>query len=152
MLVSGSASRELSGGVPATTNNRMELQAAIEALVALREPCEVEFFTDSKYVQNGVSSWLAGWKRNGWRTKAGQPVKNVDLWQALDAAAQGHRVQWRWLKGHAGHEANERCDRLANAAIDQIQAGHSREQLRERLREFVAANSAPAPTPGFSSS
>jgi len=144
VLSFGPHRKELSGGVPATTNNRMELQAAIEGLASLAEPCAVEFFTDSKYVQNGISSWLAGWKRNGWQTKARQPVKNADLWRALDSAAARHRIQWRWLKGHAGHEANERCDVLANEAIDRIQREHSREQLRASLREFVAA-SEPAP-------
>lgn len=127
--------------MPATTNNRMELQAAIEGLAALTEPCAVEFFTDSKYVQNGISTWLAGWKRNGWRTKAKQPVKNADLWRALDSAAARHRIQWRWLKGHAGHEANERCDVLANAAIDRIQREFTREQLRASLRDFIATTS-----------
>jgi ribonuclease HI len=147
VLSSGERRKELSGGVPATTNNRMELQAAIEGLAALREPCQVEFFTDSKYVQNGISSWLAGWKRNGWRTKAKQPVKNADLWRALDSAAARHRITWRWLKGHAGHAANERCDALANEAIDRIQREFTREQLRASLRDFNATNAAePAAT------
>ena len=95
--------RELSGGVPVTTNNRMELQAVIEALNAIKEPCEIEFYTDSEYVKNGVTKWLATWKRNGWRTKAKQTVKNEDLWRAVDFAVSKHRVEWRWLKGHAGH-------------------------------------------------
>jgi ribonuclease HI len=116
----------------------MELQAAIEALQTLKRPCEVEFFTDSKYVQNGISLWLAGWKRGGWRTKAKQPVKNADLWRALDEASSRHTIQWRWLKGHAGHAENERCDALANAAIDKIQREFSREQLKSHLREFIA--------------
>jgi ribonuclease HI len=142
VLAYGGISRELSGGAPATTNNRMELQAAIEALASLKQPCQVKFFTDSKYVQNGIALWLAGWKRNGWRTKAKQPVKNADLWRALDDAASPHRIEWEWLKGHAGHEGNERCDVLANAAIDRIQADFSREELKARLREFVEANAA----------
>jgi ribonuclease HI len=146
VLVSGTTRRELSGGAPATTNNRMELQAAIEALTSLEEHCAVEFFTDSKYVQNGITSWLAGWKRGGWLTKARQPVKNADLWRALDAAATPHRVQWRWLKGHAGHAENERCDVLANAAIDNIQATHTAADLRERLRAFTADAASPSPT------
>ncbi len=120
VLVHGSKRKELSGSAGTTTNNRMELQAAISALGALIEPCEVEFFTDSKYVQNGIASWIAGWKTNGWKTKAKQPVKNVDLWQALDAAAAKHQIEWRWLKGHAGHRENERCDELANAAMDAL--------------------------------
>lgn len=139
VLTYGGVRKELSGGVPAATNNRMELQAAIEALASLTQPCDVRFFTDSKYVQNGISLWLAGWKRNGWRTKAKHPVKNADLWRALDAAAAGHEIKWEWLKGHAGHEENERCDVLANAAIDKIQADFSREELKNRLREFVDA-------------
>jgi ribonuclease HI len=146
VLEYGAHRKELSGGSPATTNNRMELQAAIEALDSLREPCEIEFFTDSRYVQNGVSAWIWGWKRNGWRTKAGQPVKNADLWRALDTAASRHKVKWQWLKGHAGHEGNERCDALANAAIDRIQAQYSREQLKACLREFNAQNEAPVQT------
>ncbi|MGA7392047.1 MAG: ribonuclease HI [Terrimicrobiaceae bacterium] len=116
-LAYGPHHRELSGGVPATTNNRMELQAAIEALSALNERCEVEFYTDSKYVKNGVSSWLSKWKRNGWKTKSKKLVKNDDLWRALDSHASKHLVKWHWLKGHAGHAGNERCDQLANAEI-----------------------------------
>ncbi len=122
VLVYGAQRKELSGSAGTTTNNRMELQAAISALEALVQPCEVEFFTDSKYVQNGISSWIAGWKKNGWQTKARQPVKNVDLWQQLDAAAVKHTIEWRWLKGHAGHRENERCDVLANAAMDELMA------------------------------
>ena len=138
VLTHGDVRKELSGGVPATTNNRMELRAAIEALSSLKTPCSVEFFTDSKYVQNGISQWVAGWKRNGWRTAAKQPVKNVDLWRELDAAAARHEIQWKWLKGHAGHAENERCDVLANEAIDKTMAGYSPEQLKASLREFVA--------------
>src|SRR5882757_7793001 len=96
VLTYGEVRKELSGGVPATTNNRMELKAAIEALGSLTKPCRVRFFTDSKYVQNGISLWLAGWKRNGWRTKAKQAVKNADLWRALDTAASGHEIKWEW--------------------------------------------------------
>lgn len=144
VLVYGAKRRELSGGTPATTNNRMELQAAIEALSVLREPCAVEFFTDSKYVQNGVSAWMFGWKKNGWKTQAKRPVKNVDLWRALDAATARHRVNWRWLKGHAGHAENERCDALANAAIDKIEREFSRDQLRTMRHDFTAAQEAEA--------
>ena len=111
----GKHKRELSGNSTATTNNRMELQAAIEALNALKESCEVEFYTDSQYVKNGVQSWLAGWKQNGWKTKTKNPVKNEDLWRALDTAVSRHRIKWHWVKGHAGHAANERCDELARA-------------------------------------
>lgn len=128
--------KELSGGSPATTNNRMELRAAVEALGALKEPCEVEFFTDSKYVQSGISEWLEGWKRRGWRTKDKQPVKNDRLWRALDEASTGHKISWNWVKGHSGHEMNERCDLLARAAIRQIRRQFTPEQLRAILVEF----------------
>ncbi len=136
VLTYGEIRKELSGGAPATTNNRMELQGAIEALDSLKEPCVVQFFTDSQYVRNGISQWLFGWKRNGWRTKTRQPVKNADLWRALDAASARHKIEWHWLKGHAGHEGNERCDVLANEAIDRIRKEFPREELEARLREF----------------
>ncbi len=132
--------RELSGGEPATTNNRMELRAAIEALNALKEPCDVEFFTDSRYVKNGVTAWLATWKLNGWRTKAKKRVKNEDLWRALDSATERHRVKWNWLKGHAGHDGNERCDLLANEAISKIKKTFTPEQLKSALARFVSNN------------
>ena len=136
-LAYGPHNRELSGGVPATTNNRMELQAAIEALSALREPCEVEFYTDSEYVKNGVSAWLSNWKRNGWKTKSKKLVKNDDLWRALDSHASKHQVKWHWLKGHAGHAGNERCDQLANAEIAKIKKTFSPETLKGMLLEFL---------------
>jgi ribonuclease HI len=117
VLLNGEHRLEISGYVPDTTNNRMELQAAIEALRALRQPCEVDLHTDSQYLRNGMHSWLANWKRNNWRTADKKPVKNADLWRQLDALAQTHRVHWHWLKGHDGHPENERCDELANAAI-----------------------------------
>ncbi len=138
VLTCGKHTREINGGTPATTNNRMELQAAISALTTLKEPCEVEFFTDSTYVKQGVESWMHGWKKNGWKTKAKQPVKNADLWRALDAAASQHHVQWKWVKGHAGHEGNERCDLLANAEIARIKQTFSSEQLKTALAEFSA--------------
>jgi ribonuclease HI len=109
--------RELSGGEPATTNNRMELMAVIEALNALKKPVRAVVHTDSQYVQKGISEWIHGWKRKGWKTASGSPVKNVDLWQALDSAARMHQVEWKWVKGHAGHPENERVDRLARDAI-----------------------------------
>ena len=140
VLEYGGHRKELSGGVAATTNNRMELQAAIESLNALKEPCEVEFHTDSQYVKNGVTSWMFQWKRNGWRTKAKKPVKNADLWQALDAAVSKHKITWKWVKGHAGHAGNERCDELANLAIDGIKKKFTRAQLKELLTEFNAVN------------
>ncbi|MFM7735475.1 MAG: ribonuclease HI [Alphaproteobacteria bacterium] len=109
--------RELSGADPATTNNRMELRAVIEGLRALRESCEVEVWTDSRYVVDGMSLWLAGWKRRDWKTADRKPVKNVEIWRELDAEADRHRVRWHWVRGHDGHPENERADRLANAAI-----------------------------------
>lgn len=117
--------RELSGAEPETTNNRMELQAAIAALVALRRSCTVVLTTDSQYVKGGITGWIHGWKRNGWRTADKKPVKNIDLWQALDEAVQRHRVEWRWIKGHAGHAENERADELARAAIAEMRKAQS---------------------------
>lgn len=110
--------RELSGGDPHTTNNRMELTAAIEALRALKQPCAVDFYTDSEYVQKGITAWLPKWIANNWRRgKGGQPVKNVDLWQALHEQSQRHHITWHWVRGHAGNRYNERADALARAAI-----------------------------------
>ena len=109
--------RTLSGGEAHTTNNRMELMAAISALEALTKASDLTVITDSVYVKNGITEWMAGWKRKGWRTAAGPPVKNVDLWQRLDAAQAGHKVVWRWIKGHAGHAENERADELARAGM-----------------------------------
>lgn len=110
--------RELVGGERDTTNNRMELMAVIAALEALREPCAVCVHTDSQYVQKGISEWISGWQRRGWRTSGGDPVKNRDLWERLLAASVRHRVDWRWVKGHAGHVENERVDRLARAEAE----------------------------------
>jgi ribonuclease HI len=138
VLEYGQHKREVSGGVPATTNNRMELQAAIEAFAVLKEPCEVEFHTDSEYLRNGVMDWLPNWKRNGWRTKSKKPVKNEDLWRALDAAIAGHKIDWRWLKGHAGHAGNERCDVLANQEIAKIKKTFNAAQLKKLLAQFSA--------------
>ena len=109
--------RELAGGEALTTNNRMELLAAISALEALKKPSELTIVTDSAYVKNGITEWIAGWKRKGWRTAGGPPVKNVDLWQRLDAAQAQHQVTWRWIKGHAGHVENERADALARGGM-----------------------------------
>jgi ribonuclease HI len=109
--------KEIFGGEPATTNNRMELMAAIRALETLTRPATVHLYTDSVYVRSGITSWLAGWKRNGWLTSAKQPVKNADLWQRLEAAAAPHQVQWRWVKGHNGDPGNERADALANRGL-----------------------------------
>ena len=109
--------RALHGGEPHTTNNRMELTAAIAALEALKRPCTVDLHTDSQYLRHGITQWIHGWKRNGWRTADKKPVKNAELWQALDAALQRHQVSWHWLKGHAGHDRNERADALANEGM-----------------------------------
>jgi len=140
-LCYGRHQREISGGEAATTNNRMELLAAIEALNALKEPCEIDFHTDSKYVQNGVTAWMKTWKLRGWRTQSKRPVKNVDLWRALDAATARHKVTWHWVKGHAGHAGNERCDLLANEAIAKIKTTHSPEQLKAALTRFSETQS-----------
>lgn len=114
--------RELFGGTLQTTNNRMELTAVIESLKALTRPMQVRVHTDSTYVQQGITKWIFGWQKNGWRTSAKQPVKNADLWQALDLATKRHQIEWRWVKGHAGHVENERADALANRGIPE-QAG-----------------------------
>ncbi|MCJ8309695.1 MAG: ribonuclease HI [Rhizobiaceae bacterium] len=114
----GEHEKELSGGEFETTNNRMELLAAIEALNALTQPCIVELYTDSQYVKGGMTGWIKGWKKNGWRTSAKKPVKNVELWQALDEAVSRHTVNWHWVKGHAGHPENERADELARSGME----------------------------------
>lgn len=122
LLRSGGHEKRLFGAEPLTTNNRMELTGAIQALAALNRPCQVTLWTDSEYVKKGMTEWLAGWKAKGWKNAAKQPVKNVDLWQRLEAEAARHRVDWRWVKGHAGHEGNEIADQLANQAIDEMLA------------------------------
>ncbi len=118
LIRAGSHEKELSGGETLTTNNRMELMAAIQGLNALTRPCRVTLSTDSNYVKDGITKWIHGWQRNGWRTADRKPVKNVELWQALQEATQRHHVEWRWVKGHAGHPDNERADRLACAAAE----------------------------------
>jgi ribonuclease HI len=120
LLVAGQHKKELFGGERDTTNNRMELRAVIEALNALTRPCEVVVHTDSQYVQKGISEWIHGWKARGWKTAAKAPVKNVDLWQALDTAQTRHKIEWRWVKGHAGHAGNEAADALANRGVDSV--------------------------------
>ncbi len=114
----GENQRELNGGEAETTNNRMELTAAIESLNALKRPCSVDLYTDSVYVRDGITKWLHGWKRNGWKTAAKKPVKNVELWQALDEAKDRHEVRWHWVKGHAGHPENELADQLARDGME----------------------------------
>lgn len=123
LLRSGDKEKELFGGEANTTNNRMELRAVIEALNTLTRPCQIVLHTDSQYVQLGISKWIHGWKKRGWRTSANEPVKNADLWQALEQASERHQIDWRWVKGHAGHEFNERADQLANAGVLTLDKG-----------------------------
>ena len=119
LLVAGTRRKELYGGAPDTTNNRMELQAAIEALNALKKPSKVTLNTDSTYVKDGLTKWIHGWKKNGWKTAAKKPVKNKDLWQALDEACASHEIKWVWVKGHAGDEGNEKADELARRGAEE---------------------------------
>ena len=119
----GGHRRELKGAEPHTTNNRMELTAAIMALEALKRPSAVDIHTDSQYLQKGITTWITGWKRNGWKTADRQPVKNADLWQRLETAAAAHKVRWHWVRGHAGHDLNERADELVGEAIAEMLAG-----------------------------
>ena len=123
LLQAGTTVKELFGGEPLTTNNRMELMAVIQALTALKRPCEVNLYLDSEYVRKGITEWIHGWKAKGWRTAAKQPVKNVELWQQLDVLVHqaGHRISWHWVKGHAGDIGNERADALANRGVALIQ-------------------------------
>ena len=120
LLISGDHRKELSGGEASTTNNRMELTAAIMALESLKQPCKVELHTDSQYVKNGITDWMRNWIRNGWKTASKKPVKNQDLWQRLDEATQRHDITWKWVRGHAGYEYNERVDQLATAAREAL--------------------------------
>ena len=120
LLVANGHSKEICGGEANTTNNRMEMMAVIRALESLKRPSAVEVHTDSQYVQKGISEWMATWKKRNWRTADGKPVKNQDLWLQLDALSQLHDIKWKWVKGHAGHPENERADRLANQAIDEM--------------------------------
>ncbi|TWI53167.1 ribonuclease HI [Pseudomonas duriflava] len=120
LLIYKGNERELWGGEAVTTNNRMELMAAIRALEALKRPCTVRLVTDSEYVMRGITEWLNGWKARGWKTSAKQPVKNADLWQELDAQVSRHTVNWEWVRGHTGHHGNERADQLANRGVDEI--------------------------------
>lgn len=120
LLRFGDHEKELCGGEAETTNNRMELMAVIEGLRALKRACKVRVHTDSQYVQKGISEWIANWRRRGWKTADGKPVKNQDLWQVLDTLASGHEIEWHWVKGHAGHPENERADALANMGVAQM--------------------------------
>ena len=122
LLISADTEKEMYGGEANTTNNRMELTAVIEALTALKRPCQITLYLDSEYVRKGITEWIAGWKARGWRTAAKQPVKNIDLWKRLDAVVgAGHRIDWHWVKGHSGEPGNERADRLANRGVEQLQ-------------------------------
>ena len=122
VLISGPHRKELNGGERTTTNNRMELMAAIAALEALKRPCLVDIHTDSQYLRNGILSWINQWKLNGWRTADRKPVRNVDLWQRLDALLARHRVRWHWVRGHAGHVLNERADKLARMGLEEVRS------------------------------
>ncbi|WP_199553604.1 ribonuclease HI [Sandaracinobacteroides hominis] len=125
ILQSGSHEKELTGAEALTTNNRMEMTAALKALEALKKPSHVTLVTDSRYLMDGMMKWLNGWKKNGWRNASKEPVKNADLWMALDRAAKPHAIEWQWVKGHSGHPMNERADALANEAIDSLRAAQS---------------------------
>lgn len=120
LLMYGKHEKTLSGAEKDTTNNRMELMAAIQALAAIEQPCKIDLHTDSQYVQKGITEWLSGWKKRGWIKSDKKPVKNADLWQALDYEAGRHQVSWHWVRGHSGHPENERADRIANEAIDTL--------------------------------
>lgn len=122
LLRYGENERSLYGGESMTTNNRMELTAALEALAALKEPCEVDLTTDSQYLRLGITQWLKGWKEKNWRTSSKKQVKNIDLWQRLDEESQRHKISWHWVKGHSGHRENEIADELANRAIDEMKS------------------------------
>jgi len=132
VLRNGPHERRLHGGEAATTNNRMELMAAIEALRALREPCHVSLYTDSKYVRDGITEWLPNWLRRGWRTASRKPVKNQDLWQRLQALSELHKIDWHWVRGHAGDPGNELADALANRGVDESMASE-----RDRLQQDI---------------
>ena len=139
LLRYGAHVRELAGGELATTNNRMELQAALSALTALKEACEITMFTDSEYLRQGITEWLPRWRANHWRTVDRKPVKNDDLWRQLYEAASRHQVTWQWLKGHAGHPDNEQCDQLARAEVAKIRRQHSPEKLAALREAFIAS-------------
>lgn len=139
LLRYGQRTRELVGGEPATTNNRMELQAAIAALAALKEPCEITLCTDSEYLRQGITEWLPVWKANRWRTADRKPAKNDDLWRQLDEQVVRHRITWQWLKSHAGHPDNERCDLRARGEITKVRQRHTPEQLSALHEAFLAS-------------
>ncbi|MGN6554123.1 MAG: ribonuclease HI [Verrucomicrobiota bacterium] len=142
----GDKAKEISGGEMATTNNRMELRAAIEALQVLKEACSVTLFTDSEYVRNGITAWIHNWRRSGWRTKDKKPVKNADLWQQLDTETRRHTIEWKWLKGHAGHADNERCDVLAGNQMSAIRKKHTKDELHRAVEAFRNGSAIVPPT------
>lgn len=142
----GDKAKEISGGEMATTNNRMELRAAIEALQVLKEACSVTLFTDSEYVRNGITAWIHNWRRSGWRTKDKKPVKNADLWQQLDTETRRHTIEWKWLKGHAGHADNERCDVLAGTQMAAIRKKHTKDELHRAVEAFRNGSAIIPPT------
>ena len=148
VLEYGGLKKEISGGEIATTNNRMELLAAVEALARLKEACEVEFVTDSQYLRKGITQWIRGWKAKGWQTVKREPVKNADLWRRLDGDAARHRIAWKWVKGHAGHAGNERCDTLAVAAIEALRTRHTPQQFAAALSQFKASQAPAADAQG----
>jgi len=136
ILWHGEVERAVSGSSPITTNNRMELQAAISALRQLNRPCSVILHTDSQYLRKGITEWLPSWKKRNWLTSTREPVKNADLWRELDGLTQGHRIDWTWVKGHAGNPNNERCDQLASAEIKKLKKAYSPAQLKALAHEF----------------
>lgn len=139
ILIHGNVRKEIHGGCLATTNNRMELAAAVEALRALKHPCEVDFHTDSQYLRQGMTEWLPGWKACGWR-RGKKPLKNVDLWRQLDSEAARHVIHWHWVKGHNFQPENERCDRLAAEEIARLRKEHAPAELEAALREFLSSD------------
>ncbi len=145
VLQCGKALKEISGGDTATTNNRMELKAAISALQALKEPCDVKFHTDSQYARKGISEWIVGWKARGWKLKGNRPLQNADLWAELDRQAARHKIEWIWVKGHAGARWNERCDVLAAEQIAEILRRYTAERLRQDLAAFKLSRRNPEP-------
>lgn len=149
VLAYGAQRKEISGGEPATTNNRMELLAAIRALEALKGPCQIEFFTDSEYLREGITKWVPGWKARGWMRTLKKAVKNEDLWRKLDELAAKHQIAWRWLRGHAGHAENERCDQLAQAEIERIKTRLTPAEIHAMVERFKAAREGESNQPGL---
>jgi ribonuclease HI len=145
VLQYGAVKKEISGGELVTTNNRMELQAAIASLEALKYPCKVILFTDSEYLRNGITKWIFSWKRSNWVSSQKTPVKNADLWRQLDQLASRHQIEWKWLKGHAGHPLNERCDSLGRMEIDKIRAKVPRQELEKLRKQFKREAAPPRP-------